>query len=214
MKGVLYMDFYSVINKRRTIRDLKDIEIPMEVIHRILNAGLKAPTNDHMRNWEFVVITDPAEKARIIGKIPKKITTKQVESFLKSSLLDNPCQREMYMDGVPKQYSMLYHSGCLILPFYRQDTPLLKPKTLSNLNSFASIWCCIENIFLAAAAEGLGSSFRIPFDKETKYLKEAIGHPDNYIMPCYIALGYPAEDAVINNQHEFDLKDRIHYNIW
>lgn len=214
MKGVVYMDFYSAINQRRTIRDLKDIEIPMEVIHRILNAGLKAPTNDHMRNWEFVVITDPAEKARIIGKIPKKLTTKQVENFLDSSQLNNPCQREMYKDGVPKQYSMLYHSGCLILPFYRQDSPLLKLKSLGDLNSFASVWCCIENIFLAATAEGLGSSFRIPFDNEIKYLKEVIGHPDNYVMPCYIALGYPADNATINTQHEFDAKERIHQNIW
>lgn len=208
------MDFYSAINQRRTIRDLKEDAIPMDVIQRIINAGLKAPTNDHLRNWEFVVITDPEEKAKIISKIPKKITKKQVENFLDNYQMNDPCQREMYFDGVPKQYSMLYRSGCLILPFFRQDHPLLKPESLSALNGFASIWCCIENIFLAAAAEGLGSAFRIPFDKELKYLKETIGHPGNYIMPCYISLGYPADDAVINAQHEFDAKDKLHLNRW
>lgn len=208
------MNVYEAIDKRRTVRDLQDIQIPIEKIHRILNAGLKAPTNDHMRSWEFVVITDPAEKANILGKIPKKISRKQVDNFLDSYDLNDPCQREMYIDGVPKQYSMLYHSGCLILPFFRQDSPLLKPDSLSALNGFASIWCCIENIFLAATAEGLCSSFRIPFDKELKYLKETIGHPDNYVMPCYIALGYPTENAVMNTQHEFDAKDKIHDNRW
>lgn len=208
------MDIYSAINQRRTIRDLQDKEVPMEIIHKILNAGLKAPTNDHMRYWEFVVITDPEEKAKIISKIPKKITNKQVENFLDHYNMTDPCQRAMYMDGVPKQYPMLYHSGCLILPFFRQDYPLLKPDSLSALNGFASIWCCIENIFLAATAEGLCAAFRIPFDKEMKYLQEAIGHPDNYFMPCYISLGYPSENAVKNAQHEYDAKDKIHLNRW
>lgn len=208
------MNLYSTIDQRRTIRDLHDKEIPQEIIHNIINAGLKAPTNDHLRNWEFIVITDPEEKARIINKIPKKITKQQTENFMNSYNMTDPCQRDMYMDGVPKQYSMLYHSGCLILPFFRQDTPLLKPDSFSALNGFASIWCCIENIFLAATAEGLGAAFRIPFDPELTYLKEATGHPDNYVMPCYIALGYPKVNATINAQHEFEAKDKIHINRW
>lgn len=208
------MDLYEAINKRRTIRDLQDKEIPMEVIQRILDAGLKAPTNDHMRSWEFVVLTNPEEKAKIIGKIPKKLGRKQAENFLDSYHMTDPCQREMYMDGIPKQYSMLYHSGCLILPLFRQDYPLLKPDSISSLNGFASIWCCIENIFLAATAEGLGAAFRIPFDKEIEYLKEMVGYPENYSMPCYIALGYPADNAFIISQHEFEAKDKIHVNHW
>ena len=76
------MDFYEVVNKRRTIRDLQDKEVPVEIIERILNAGLKAPTNDHMRSWEFVVITKPEEKAKIISKIPKSLGKKKIENFL------------------------------------------------------------------------------------------------------------------------------------
>ncbi|HWT73388.1 MAG TPA: nitroreductase family protein [Mobilitalea sp.] len=208
------MDLYKAIDQRRTIRDLQDKELPTELIEKIINAGLKAPTNDHLRSWEFVVFTDKEEKAELIHKIPKKFTKKQVEAFLDRYQMTDSCQREMYTDGVPKQYSMLYHSGCIILPFFRQDGPILKPKSINDLNGFASIWCCIENIFLAAAAEGLGAAFRIPFAKETKYLQELIGHPDNYVMPCYIALGYPMENAVINSQHVIKAKDRIHKNKW
>lgn len=208
------MDFYTAVQTRRTIRELQDREIPKEVLNRILTAGLLAPSNDHMRNWEFVVITDPEEKAKVIDKIPKKFTEKQVDSFLDKNGLNDPCQRKMYQNGVPKQYAMLYHSGCLVLPFFRQDKSLLKPGGLSDLNAFASIWCCIENIFLAAAAEGLAASFRIPFAKETIYIKKAIGHPDNYVMPCYIAIGYPADNAIINEQYNYKADDKIHYNRW
>lgn len=208
------MEFYEVIRKRRTIRDLQDKPVPEDVLHRILRAGMQAPSNDHMRNWEFVVLTEPEEKARVLDKIPKRFTPKQVESFLDQNQLLDPFQRSMYMEGVPKQYTMLYHCGCLVLPFYRQDTPLLTPKSLSDLNAFASIWCVIENIFLAATAEGLATSFRIPFPKEVTYIKEVVGHPDNYVMPCYIAIGYPKENATVSKQVEYNLEDRIHLNTW
>ena len=55
---------------------------------------------------------------------------------------------------------MLRDAGCLILR--RSGTGnALEPESLSALNSFASIWCCIENM-LAAAAEGILGVTRIP----------------------------------------------------
>lgn len=208
------MDIYEAINRRRTIRDFEDREVPMETISRILEAGLKAPTNDHMRNWEFIVITDKNEKLKIIDKIPTRISGKKVERILESWNMTDECQRAMYIDAIPKQYFMLYHSGCLILPLFKQNDPLLKPKSLSSLNSFASIWCCIENILLAATAEGLSASLRIPFDKESAYLRETLGHPENYIIPCYLAIGYPAENATVNPQKDVNIKDILHMNRW
>ncbi len=206
------MDLYTAINQRRTIRDFQDKEIPIEVLHRILNAGLKAPTNDHLRNWEFIVITDKDERARIIRKIPKAFSNQEIEEFTED--FQDSCQRDMYMDGIPKQYSMLYNSSCLIIPLFRLDYPLLQPKSINSLNAFASIWCCIENILLAATAEGLACVNRIPFPDETEYLKDALGHPENYIIPCYLSIGYPAENAVRNAQHEYQAEDKIHWNRW
>lgn len=208
------MDIYEAVNQRRTIRDFQDKEVPIEVIHKILNAGLKAPTNDHLRNWEFIVITDKEEKAKIINKIPKIFTKKMVDDFIEYCKMTDPCQINMYLDGVPKQYSMLLHSGAIILPFFRQDYPLLKSERLSSLNAFASIWCCIENILLAATAEGLGCVTRIPSEEEAEYLREVLGHPANYIMPCYISMGFPTDDAVINIQKEYDASEKLHINRW
>ena len=90
---------------------------------------------------------------------------------------------------------MLYNAGCLMLPCFRQPSPLLKPKDLSALNPFASIWCCIENILVAAAAEGIFGVTRIPFEAERKTLKQYLSIPPDYEIPCYLALGYPAETA-------------------
>lgn len=208
------MDIYEAIAARRTIREFEEREVPSEVLERVLDAGLKAPTNNHMRSWEFVVVSDKAVRVQIIESIPKTMSKERVEEILTAWDLKDERQRSMYLDAIPKQYAMLYHAGALILPFFKQETPLLEPKTISGLNGFASMWCCIENILLAAAAEGLFGVTRIPFGGEIERIRAVIGHPQNYVMPCYLALGYPAKDAVINEQYHFSAKDRIHKNHW
>ena len=52
------MEFYEVINKRRSIRQFEDREIPRDVLERILDAGLKAPSSNHQRRWELLTLTD------------------------------------------------------------------------------------------------------------------------------------------------------------
>lgn len=207
------MEFYEVVNQRRTIRDFTDKEIPEETIKKIIGAAIKAPTNNHLREVEFVVIRSKDAIEEVIKKIPH-ITNMQMQSAQESKKWDTTCQRKMYLDAVPKQRTMLLESGCLILPFYKQKGDLLQPKSLSSLNGFASIWCSIENILLAATAEGLACAFRIPVGDEIKYVSEYIHAPKDYVMPCYISIGYAAEDAVIIEQEEVSVENKVHYNFW
>jgi len=208
------MEFYDVIKSRRTIRDFSEKKVDKKIIERILSAGLKAPTNDHLRNWEFVIITEKEIIEKIIKPIPKKISEKRVDYIIDSWKVNASLQKETYKDAIPKQYSMLIQSGCLILPFFKQISPLLKPKNLSALNGFASIWCCIENILLAATAEKLGCTLRIPFEKEIKHIFETLQHPKDYFMPCYLAIGYPLPKIKSPNQIKQNIRDKIHYNKW
>jgi nitroreductase len=208
------MEFYQTVKSRKTIRDFSDKKIDKKVIERILAAGLAAPSNDHLRNWEFVVITEPETIEKLIKPIPKTASEKRVDFILKSWNLKDSCQKEMYKNAIPKQYNMLIQSGCLILPFFRQKAPLLQPKNLSALNGFASIWCCIENIMLAAADEKLGCAIRIPFEQETEHLFETLRHPKEYCMPCYVAIGYPLSRVKKPEQIKQKIKDKIHYNKW
>lgn len=208
------MEFYNVIKSRKTIRDFSDKKVDRKIIERVLSAGLKAPTNDHLRDWEFVVLTEKEKIETILKVIPKKVSDKRVEFVMNSWRLKDSCQRDMYKDGIPKQYAMLSQSECLILPFFKQKTPLLKPKNLSSLNAFASIWCCMENIMLAATAEGLGCAMRIPFEQETEYMLNVLNHPKEYVMPCYLAIGYPLPKIKSPQQIKKKIKDKIHYNGW
>ena len=210
------MDIYTAINTRRTIRSFADKEIEMPVIEKIIEAGLQAPTNDHMRSWEFVVVQDKETRAKMIHGILDAIPTQEegISRWLDSRGFSDKLQRDMYLEAMPKQYEMLYNAGCLIVPLFKQATPLLEPKNLSALNGFASIWCCIENILLAAAAEGIFGVTRIPIGNEAEQVKEVLNIHENYAMPCYIALGYPAKGAVINGQKQIDVRERIHIDTW
>jgi len=209
------MDTYEAIYSRRTIRDFKEQEvIDIDIVKKILDAGLHAPSNNHMREWEFVIVNDMQTRLRLIDKVEKHYTEKDVSDILESWKLFNPCQREMYFDAIPKQYAMLLKCGCLIIPCFQQKSPLLQPSTLSSLNGFASIWCCIENIFIAAAAEGIYGVTRIPFVEELKHIKEIINCPEDYEIPCYIALGYPAENIEQIKQLPIKVEDKLHFNKW
>lgn len=209
------MDIYEAISKRRTVRDFRNKPISFNAIKRFIDAGLHAPSNNHLRQWEFILITDQKVRLSVIDKINKNLSNRDAIKLLDSWGYSDQFQREMYIDAIPKQYRMLLQASCLIIPCFRQESLLLKPKNLSALNGFASIWCCIENILLAAVSEGIYGVTRIPFDKETKHLKHTLHIPDDYAIPCYLALGYP--DEKYNRsvpQHVIKAEDRIHFNKW
>ena len=207
------MEFYQALEQRKTIREFEDKQIESDIIKRILSAGLKAPTNNHLREWEFVIVNDKNARLKILN-LEDMTSYDECEKMMNYYNMTDSLQRKMYHIAMPRQFSMLYNSGCLILPFFKLREPLLKPSSLSSLNEFASIWCCIENILLAASNENIFGVTRIPMKEELEHIKKTINHPDDYAMPCYIALGYPKIDAKIPVQKTIDITDRIHLNGW
>ena len=210
---IVRMEFYEAIEKRRTIGEFEDKPVDIEIIKKIISAGLKAPTNDHLRKWEFVLVNDKKERLKILN-LRDMTDYDECEKMMDYYGMTDSDQRGMYHIAMPKQFSMLYNSGCLILPFFKLREPLLSPKSLSSLNEFASIWCCIENILLASAAEGIMGVTRIPMPEELVHIKKTLCHPDEYAMPCYIALGYPKKEADRPVQKVISVDDRLHYNKW
>lgn len=205
------MEFYQAINNRKTVRELKEKAIPADVLERIIAAGIQAPTYNHQREWEFVILREKTEKENAL-QFAKAWSASQEENNA-VSVLGTPAQR-MYAYAMPRQYSMLAKSGCVILPFFKGGSSLFHASSVSGLNSFASVWCCIENIFLAATAEGLAYSMRIPVGNEGLQVAETVHAPKGYILPCYIGLGYPAKDAAVLEQVERPVTSRLHFGKW
>lgn len=208
------MEFYEVVEKRRTIRDFENEEIPQAVVQRIISAAMKAPTNDHMRDWHFIVIRDKETVAKLLDIIPKGISDEDMEQLLKDWNLNDSEQQSAYRNAVPKQHKMLMDASVVVIPLLKQKTDILHPDSISHLNGFASIWCSIENIFLAATAEGYGCNLRVPLGNEEEYARDVLGFPNDYFMPCFIGIGKPEKDAPVIKQKDIDVKERIHLNKW
>jgi hypothetical protein len=208
------MDFYEVLEKRRTYRDFSDREVSDEILKRVIGAAFKAPTNDHLRQLEFVVVRGRENIAKIIAPLAKNMAAfKELVAEVDES--DDEDKMAMFTDALPKQQRMLIQSGLLIIPFFRQLTwPLLKPVEQSSLNYFASAWCALENMLLAATAEGLGTAFHIPVADEAEKIKQIVNAPEDYEFTCLLTMGYPAENAFLPKQKVIDVESRIHTDIW
>lgn len=208
------MELYEALEKRRTYRDFSGREVSDEILNRVIGAAFKAPTNDHLRQLEFVVVRGRENIAKVTAPLAKNMAAfKELVAEVDES--GDKDKMAMFADALPKQQKMLMESGLLIIPFFRQLTcPLLKPAEQSSLNYFASAWCALENMLLAATAEGLGAVFHIPVNDEADKIKAIIHAPEDYEMTCLLTIGYPVENAFLPKQKEINIESRIHKNIW
>ena len=206
------MEFYEAINDRKTVREFEDETIPTDIIEKIISAAFKAPTNDHMRDWHYIIVRDKKVAAKLLDIIPKGISDEDMDLLIKDWNLSDSLQQECYRNAVPKQYRMLFESSIIIIPLLKQKTDILHPDNISHLNGFASIWCSIENIFLAVTAEGYGCNLRVPLGNEGEYARDVLGFPNDYFMPCFIGIGKPKKDISPVKQKKINVKDRIHWD--
>jgi nitroreductase len=72
---------------------------------------------------------------------------------------------------------------------------------------------CMENMFLAAHAKGLGAVYVgvYPRDERTKTISAVFGLPENVVPFALLPLGYPAEKKPAENRYE---KARVHWENW
>jgi len=210
------VNVYEAIAARRTIRDFEHREIDGKTLVRILSAGMQAPSHDHLREWHFVLIADARLRCDLARPLLVERTHGELEEMLDGWGMTDERQRAMYLDGIPKQVRMLVGAGALIIPCFRQDGPLLGEKrSLHELNAFAAIWAALENILVASASEGIfGVTKIISSTEERDRIRAMLGVPEDYEVPCFVALGYPAEGASWIEQLSVDVSERIHTNRW
>ena len=210
------MNVYEAIAARKTIRDFARTPIPQEVLQRILGAGLQAPSHNHLRQWSFILVEDSRQREALVSFFRAERTQSELRSMLDGWNMSIECQRLMYLDGIPKQASMILNAGALVVPCFYQPSPILEEKkSLHELNALASMWAVLENILIAAASEGvLGVTKIVSTPDEATHIRNVLAIPEDQEMPCYLALGYPSEDVVIHKQVPVDLQERISIDRW
>lgn len=199
------MEFYEVIEKRRSIRQFEDREIPRDVLERVLTAGLKAPSSNHQRQWDLLTLTDRSvikQLAQLIKPYPCRIAEPKTP------------QQEMFKIAYPRQRTMVEESACVILPYFKMKFDLKSPANDYGLMDYGAAWALVENILLAATAEGLGSVVHIPVKKEPEQIKAFLSIPDGYVLPTLIVLGYASGDAQVPAQVRATVENKVHWNKW
>jgi nitroreductase len=64
-------DLFEIIRTTRSMRRLKPDPVPNELIRKILEAGVCAPSGGNMQRWRFLVIRDPQVK-QTVGALYKR----------------------------------------------------------------------------------------------------------------------------------------------
>jgi nitroreductase len=204
------MEFKQVIDKRRSIREFSNEIIPNEIIMEALHNGLKAPSYNHLKQWDFIMVRDPKIKLALTQteEMIEEVSTDLIHAFEDYENL----AREMYLDAIPKQKRMILTAPELLVVVYKPKTPVKDSHRIYDLNCLASVWCCIENILLSLAEHDvLGVTF-IP--KNTDKVKEVLKVPNELEVAAIIPFGYKDKDSKIIEQKEIDLKTRVHVNAW
>ena len=60
------MDFFDVLNKRRSVRKFSEAKVPESVMRKCLKASLLAPNSSNLQPWEFYWIRDKEKKDKIV----------------------------------------------------------------------------------------------------------------------------------------------------
>jgi nitroreductase len=205
------MEFYDVIEKRRTVRSFNGTAVPEEKIIRVLEAGIKAPTYNHLHEWDFILVKEMDVRLEIVKAegIPDSVNMPQLEQKFSNS---DPLLKEMYLDAIPRQKSMLLKAPELLVVVFKPKTKVAESKIIYDLNCLASVWCCIENILLALAEENLFGVTYIP--QKTDQLKKVLGIPEHLEVAAVIPFGYKAGETHPIAQKRVNLKEKIHFDKW
>lgn len=202
--------FYKAVFSRRDVRS-RFISKPIDeqALVRILNAAHHAPSVGFSQPWNFILIRDGQTRKRIkesfneehgkasqqvSGKRRSEYTSLKLEGILESSV--NVC-----VTYDPSRFG----------PFVIGRSSI--PET-----GVYSVCCAIQNLWLAARAEGVGVGWVSILSNDV--LRDTLGLPEQVMPVAYLCMGYVEEFAKKPDLEEagwlprLDLKDVIYYEKW
>lgn len=179
-------DIYEVMNTQRAIRQFKPDPVPEEVIRRIIDAATKAPSGSNRQPWGFVVVRDGEKRKAIAEALREAVLSPG--GFGNPDEIEDPVRRRM-IRGANELFGNFAAAPVFIIPCLvsAQDSPAPR-----GLLSGSSIYPSVQNLLLAARAEGLGTVMTTPQAGIVDTLRAELGIPDHARPVAMIPLGYPA----------------------
>jgi 5,6-dimethylbenzimidazole synthase len=171
---------YNAIYKRRDVRtQFKSDPIPEDVLRKILDAAHHAPSVGFMQPWNFIIIEDKETKRKV-----KESFEREKES---SSHLINEPQRGKYLSFKLEGIMEAPINLCITCDRTRFG-PFVIGRTSILETDIYSVCCAIQNLWLAARAEGIGVGWVSILSNED--LRNILEIPPHILPIAYLCLGY------------------------
>ena len=171
---------YRAIRERRDVRcGFLPEPIPDELLHRLLEAAHNAPSVGLMQPWRFIVVRDLAVRRKV-----HEIFLKANEQALAS--YDGEQQQNyagMKLEGILEAPQNL----CIVCDSHSNQGHQLGRRTMPETAIYSAV-CAVQNLWLAARAEGIGVGWVSIL--EPGLLRSTLRIPDQITPVAYLCLGY------------------------
>jgi nitroreductase len=165
------VELYEAIEKRRTIRIFKR-PATEEQLKKIILAGTKAPSGRNTQPWEFVLVEDQ-ELVNAIAEIKYQLTLKMAPA--------GGAEKDK-IEKMANAQKESFRNASILAVFHKKGGE-------------SGAWLCIENISLAAVAEGLGSGIVFYAPEERAMIAELLCLPADCELTAVLKIGVPGEDG-------------------
>ncbi|MFL6239690.1 MAG: nitroreductase family protein [Actinomycetes bacterium] len=171
--------FYDVLTRQRACREFLPDPVPDDLINRILTAATHAPSAENSQPWRFVVVRD-AKKRKAIADLATKVWTGGARQH------SAPKLAEKILEDVDRSMMGGAMAGAPVIVVVCGDPANTFPSAMES-----SIWPCVQNLLLAADAEGLGASLTTMATLIPDQLRALLELPDDITPYAAIPLGKP-----------------------
>ena len=167
---------YRAIAERRDMRHFSGGEVPPELLARLLEAAHQAPSVGLMQPWRFIRITRPALRESIHRLVEE-------ERVRTAEALDERSDEFMRLkvEGIRDCAELL-----VVALMEGREAHVFGRRTLPEMDQ-ASLACAIQNLWLAARAEGLGMGWVSLFEPQA--LADLLAMPSGSKPLAVLCLG-------------------------
>jgi nitroreductase len=195
---------FEAINTARALRRFKPDPVPDDVMSKILEAAIRAPSGSNDQTWLFVVVKD-SEQRRKLGEVYRKgggILMALYADRVKPAHMDQK-QYDKFMASVTYLIDHMAEAPVLLVACLQPgqvgaQAVKLPPEVAAAMRNLArmggsSIYPAVQNIILACRAFGLGTvltTIHMFFEDEVKAI---LGLPAEVLTYALLPIGYPRD---------------------
>jgi len=200
---------FKAIFERRDIRQFNSNPIPEESLNKILLAGHHAPSVGFMQPWDFIIIKSQEMKQKLSKACSKEVEALAIhyEDERKTKFLS------LKVEGIKEAPITL----CVTNDPTRGGSHVLGRNSIPETDML-SVACCIQNMWLAAYAEGLAMGWVSFYKKQD--VRQILNIPPHIEPVALLSLGFTDNypDAPIlekeNWEKRLQLDNLIHHDHW